>query len=105
METSASSGRTKRIFHRKSIATIDAIEYVKRCKLVLGLQKRTKSRKLDISLDISFTYFQLEALFSLMIKKMLTSIEYFVCKLNSVFSKSRSINIYNTVDTNNFASS
>jgi hypothetical protein len=26
METSASSGRMKRLFHRKSIATIDAIE-------------------------------------------------------------------------------
>jgi hypothetical protein len=28
METSASSGRTKRLFHRKSIATIDATEHV-----------------------------------------------------------------------------
>jgi hypothetical protein len=28
METSASSGRTKRLFHRKCIATIDAIEHV-----------------------------------------------------------------------------
>jgi hypothetical protein len=28
METSASSGRTKRLFHRNSIATIDAIELV-----------------------------------------------------------------------------
>jgi hypothetical protein len=28
METSASSGRTKWLFHRKSIATIDAIEHV-----------------------------------------------------------------------------
>jgi hypothetical protein len=28
METSASSGRTKRLFHRKSIATIDAIEHI-----------------------------------------------------------------------------
>jgi hypothetical protein len=28
METSASSGRTKRLFHRKSIATIDSIEHV-----------------------------------------------------------------------------
>jgi uncharacterized membrane protein (DUF373 family) len=28
MEPSASSGQTKRLFHRKSIATIDAIEHV-----------------------------------------------------------------------------
>jgi hypothetical protein len=28
METSASSGRTKWLFHRKSIAAIDAIEHV-----------------------------------------------------------------------------
>jgi hypothetical protein len=28
METSASSGRRKRLFYRKSIATIDAIEHV-----------------------------------------------------------------------------
>jgi hypothetical protein len=28
METSAPSGRTKRLFHTKSIATIDAIEHV-----------------------------------------------------------------------------
>jgi hypothetical protein len=28
METSSSSGRTKRLFHKKSIATIDAIEDV-----------------------------------------------------------------------------
>jgi hypothetical protein len=28
METSASSGRTKQLFHRKPIATIDAIEHV-----------------------------------------------------------------------------
>jgi hypothetical protein len=28
MVTSASSGRTNRLFHRKSIATIDAIEHV-----------------------------------------------------------------------------
>jgi hypothetical protein len=27
MDTTASSGRTKRLFHRKSIATIDAIEH------------------------------------------------------------------------------
>jgi hypothetical protein len=27
METSVSSGRKKRLFHRKSIATINAIEY------------------------------------------------------------------------------
>jgi hypothetical protein len=28
MKTSASSGRTKRLFHKKSIVTIDAIEHV-----------------------------------------------------------------------------
>jgi hypothetical protein len=28
LETSASSGRTKRLFHRKLITTIDAIEHV-----------------------------------------------------------------------------